>query len=207
MYRCGARADHFQHIILSLVDKILSPIPPSAHAALGIMAVNFDKMTADSLGGLATEVSRPIIELSAQVGQLLARFLDLHQITTAIGPILAEPEQLGAMRTSWRMLDVNFIVRQCMTACDCSDQIVEPVLGSFGSWLNEVGADMAAHPVEQLAMCVDGALGRAEASLNSANIRTLIPKASYITSQVMRLLVSNVASLDCAELTFPDAPL
>lgn len=171
------------------MDKILGPIPPNAHAALGMMAVNFDKMTADILGGLATQVSRLIIELSTQVGQLLARFLDLHQITTAIGPILAEPEQLAAMRTSWRMLDVNFIVRQCMMACDCPEQSVEPALGSFGTWLNEVGADMAAHPVEQLAMCVDGALGRAEASLEGAGILTLVPKASYLTSQVMRLLV------------------
>lgn len=182
------------------MDKILAPIPPNAHAALGMMAVNFDKMTADSLGGLATEVSRPIIELSGQVGQLLARFLDLHQITTAIGPILAEPEQLAAMRNSWRMLDTSFVVRQCMMACDCSEQLLEPGLAAFGNWLNEVGADMAAHPVEQLAVCVDGAVGQAEAALNGVNLRAIIPKASYLTSQVMRLLV-NFDSLLLASLT------
>lgn len=158
------------------------------------MAVNFEKVTADILGGLSVDVSRPIVQLSAQVGQLLARFLDLHQITTAIGPILAEPEQLAAMRTSWRMLDINFIVRQCKMACECPDQIVDPALASFGTWLNEVSSDTAAHPVEQLATCVDGALARAESSLNGAGIHTLIPKASYLTSQVMRLLVSSCLS-------------
>ncbi|KLT38355.1 hypothetical protein CC85DRAFT_316205 [Cutaneotrichosporon oleaginosum] len=178
----------YDHIILSLVDKILAPIPPNAHAALGMMAVNFDKMTADILGGLATEVSRPIIELSSQVGQLFARFLDLHQITTAIGPILAEPEQLSNMRNSWRMLDTNFVIRQCMMACDCSEELLEPALAAFGNWLHEVGANMAAYPVEQLAMCVDGAVGQAEGLLMGSNIRAIIPKASYLTSQVMRLL-------------------
>ncbi|BEI94607.1 uncharacterized protein CcaverHIS019_0701790 [Cutaneotrichosporon cavernicola] len=178
----------YDHIILSLVDKILGPIPPNAHAALGIMAANFDKMTADSLGGLATEVSRPIIELSGQVGQLLARFLDLHQITTAIGPILAEPEHLAAMRNSWRMLDANFVIRQSTMASGCSEQLLEPAIRSFGNWLNEVGADLAAHPVELLAMCVDGAVGQAEATVNGSDIRAIIPKASYLTSQVMRLL-------------------
>jgi hypothetical protein len=93
------------------------------------------------------------------------------------------------MRNSWRMLDANFVIRQCTMACDCSEQLLEPALAGFGNWLNEVGADMASHPVEQLAMCVDGAVGQAEATLNSSNIRAIIPKASYLTSQVMRLLV------------------
>lgn len=145
-------------------------------------------MNAETLRTLSTEVSRPIVEMSSHVAHLLSRFLDLHQITTAIVPILANPDQLAAMRASWRMLDASFIVRQCAMACDCSEAILEPSLAAFDVWLAEAGSDPSIHPVEQLAACVDSALSRAELAPGVGTPRMLIPRAVFLTSQVMRLL-------------------
>jgi len=179
----------FDHLVLSLVDKILTPITPTTHASLGLLAVNFEKMNVETMRTVPPEIAGPVCDMSVQVGQLLSRFLDLNQITTAISPMLANPEQLAAMRNSWRMLDTGFIVRQVKQACDCPETVIEPALSTFETWLNEVGTDPRNHPVEQLAACVDSNLALAEkAGRNTPNLSALIPRASYISSQVMRLL-------------------
>ena len=90
------------------------------------------------------------------------------------------------------MLDVSFIVRQCVAACECAEAVVDPALQSFGVWLADVGSDPHIHPVEQLAGCVDSALARAESTFQGLmSVRGIIPRATYLTSQVRRLLVSN----------------
>jgi hypothetical protein len=182
------KAVSFDHLVLSLVDKILAPITPATHASLGLLAVNFEKMNVETMRTLPPEIAAPVIEMSGQVGRLLSRFLDLNQITTAINPILANPDQLAAMRNSWRMLDMGFITGQVKQACDCSEGVLEGSLAAFESWLNEVGADPRGHAVEQLAACVDHSIDIAEKAGLGSKLSVLIPRASYISSQVMRLL-------------------
>lgn len=174
------------------MDKILQPLTTIAHSSLGLLAANLEKVTADALGGVSEEVSGPAVKLAGHTANLIARFLDLHQITTAITPILADGDQLAAMRGSWRMFDTEFIVRQCSLSFGNADsRILGPILNSFGNWLNDVGMDMAANPIDQLAFCVDAALARAESTTTGRrSILSLIPRTAYLSSQVMRLLVS-----------------
>lgn len=90
------------------------------------------------------------------------------------------------------MLDIEFVVRQSVVACNGSDAILQPAIADFTTWLNSVNADPSAHPVEQLASCIDGAIVRVESSLAGMNNpQAFIPRASHVTSQVMRLLVSH----------------
>jgi hypothetical protein len=179
----------FDHLVLSLVDKILSPITPTTHASLGVLAANFEKINVETMRTLPPEIAVPVVDMSGHVGRLLSRFLDLNQITTAINPILNNPDQLQAMRNSWRILDNSFLVRQVKQACDCTEAVIETALVAFETWLNEVGMDPRNNPVEQLAACIDNNLAAAEkAARNVPALSVFVPRASYISSQVMRLL-------------------
>lgn len=67
-------------MILVLVDQILRPLPPPAHAALSILAAKFEKLTAESLGAMPREVAQPIIEMSKQAGFLFGELFDFGNL-------------------------------------------------------------------------------------------------------------------------------
>lgn len=85
LQRCGQQplgnmivdviAMSFDHLVLSLVDKVLTPITPTAHASLGLLAVNFEKINVETMRTLPPEIAVPVVDMSAHVGRLLCTLL------------------------------------------------------------------------------------------------------------------------------------
>jgi hypothetical protein len=63
------------------------------------------------------------------------RFLDLHQLTGALTPILNDTDRLQEMITAWNNLNVPYITDQCALSSCCSPDALDMILGRFQAWL------------------------------------------------------------------------
>lgn len=87
------------------------------------------------------------------------------------------------MLASWDRLDLQSLSDQCALTCNCQQDLVEGTLHSFRDWLADVESDVLACPLERLGQWVDKAT-------RDISIKSIVPRAGFVTSQVMRDFVS-----------------
>ncbi|WVQ77706.1 hypothetical protein IAR50_007396 [Cryptococcus sp. DSM 104548] len=176
------------HIVGVLLDKLTSPFPVTSQCSLRALADNLEAIMEESLSLFPQNYSEGKIELSARVAHLFLRFIDLHQLTAALSPILANQSQIRTMISAWENLDVRNVSDQCALSCQCQQDVIEAVLQDFYHWLVEAEEYLAkgGYAIDRLGGWVDKMLGDVQAAAGGVPLSALVCKVGFVTSQVMR---------------------
>ncbi|ODO08517.1 hypothetical protein L198_00247 [Cryptococcus wingfieldii CBS 7118] len=178
----------YDHIVGILLDKLTSPCPVTSQCSLRALADNLEAIMEESLGIFPQNFSESKVEMSARVAHLFLRFIDLHQLTAALSPILANQSQVRTMITAWENLDVRNVSDQCALSCQCQQDVIEAVLQDFYHWLVEAEEYLAqgGYAIDRLGGWVDKMLRDVQAATGGASLSALVCKVGFVTSQVMR---------------------
>ena len=199
---------------------MLSPIPPHALSSLRQLAEKMEKILLLALEGYGNTFVEPKVELGARFGHLVrafilhgslvhpltslaVRFLDMFQVTQALTSVLSNGQQLSDMRRSWSEIDFESVRNQSALVCNCRhEDLVQLLEVDFVSVLDSLvaGATMGVpavlEPVREMMNWADACCERLMAPGTGAEERTTMSSRSvlirwgYVTSQVMRDLVS-----------------
>lgn len=125
------------------------------------------------------------------------RFLDIYQVTQALHTVLTNPKQLLEMRKSWQKIDFESVRNQSALVCNCRhEDLVQLLETEFVAVLD--GLSKSADPVRDVMAWADKCCERLMGGRSSLEDRTTMSSRSvlirwgYVTSQVMRDLVSTV---------------
>lgn len=125
------------------------------------------------------------------------RFLDIYQVTQALNTVLTSSKQLTEMRRSWQKIDFESVRNQSALVCNCRhEDLVQLLEIEFVSVLDNLVE--SAEPVREVMTWADKCCERlmGDKSHHSAEERSTMSSRSvlirwgYVTSQVMRDLVS-----------------
>ena len=196
---------------------MLSPIPAASVASLRQLAVKMEKILLVALENYGNTFVEPKVELGARFGHLvsecpifilpflneflkwesLVRFLDIYQVTQALNTVLTNQKQLAEMRRSWQKVDFESVRNQSALVCNCRhEDLVQLLEVEFVAMLE--GLSKSAEPVREVMTWADkccerlmvGQRGNGGEERNTMSSRSVLIRWGYVTSQVMRDLVS-----------------
>ncbi|WVW86952.1 hypothetical protein I302_109008 [Kwoniella bestiolae CBS 10118] len=181
-----AMAIAYDHMIGILLSKLSANVNITIQNGLRGLADNLETIMEESLSSFHREFSEAKVELAVRAAHLFTRFLDLRQVTFALGPILSDASQTREMIKAWSTLDIRSVSDQCALSCSCEQDILEQVLADFGQWLAEgVLANNQGRGVERLSEWIDRVLKQVM-GVPGITLRAIVCRVGFITSQVMR---------------------
>ena len=130
---------------------------------------------------------------------LLVRYLDIYQVTQALNTVLTNPKQLAEMRRSWDKVDFESVRNQSALVCNCRhEDLVQLLEGEFKALLATIS--QSSEPVNEVMAWADKCCERLMGAGRAAHVtteergvmnsRSVLIRWGYVTSQVMRDLVS-----------------
>ena len=127
------------------------------------------------------------------------RFLDIYQVTQALNTVLTNQKQLMEMRRSWQKIDFESVRNQSALVCNCRhEDLVQLLEGEFVQVLE--GLSKSQDPVRDVMAWADkccerlmGGRGGSVEDRTTMSSRSVLIRWGYVTSQVMRDLVSTCA--------------
>ncbi|RXK36399.1 hypothetical protein M231_06365 [Tremella mesenterica] len=181
----------YDHMVSVLLSKVLAPLSANSQNSLRALSQNLESIMEESLRGFPREFCEDKFELTVRVAHLFIRFIDLHQLTAALSPILANQDQVRSMLNAWENLDMSVISDQCALSANCQQDVLEGILREFHRWLldAEASPNRGGKAIERLGQWIDGVLHDLQHGSEMAApmpLRALVPRAGFITSQVMR---------------------
>lgn len=123
------------------------------------------------------------------------RFLDIYQVTQALSTVLTNQKQLIEMRRSWQKVDFESVRNQSALVCNCRhEDLVQLLEVEFVGLLD--GLAKSSEPVRDVMAwadrCCDRLMGgRGNEERATMSSRSVLIRWGYVTSQVMRDLVSD----------------
>ncbi|OCF35189.1 hypothetical protein I316_03231 [Kwoniella heveanensis BCC8398] len=183
-----AMAVSYDHMMGVLLDKLNSPFPIPAQSSLRALAGNLETIMEGCFASFPREFGEAKIELAVRAAHLFTRFLDLHQLTIALAPILANPGHIRDMLIAWDTLDIRSVSDQCALSCSCQQDILEQVLADFGAWLAQMesGQTRGVSGAERLSKWVERVITDVKGNVPGVTVRAIACRVGFITSQVMR---------------------
>nr|ODN91645.1 hypothetical protein L204_05632 [Cryptococcus depauperatus CBS 7855] len=183
-----AIATTYDYLIGSLLENLSLPLPAYSQSSLRNLAEHFETIMEESLGNFPSEFYESKVELCARVAHLFIRFIDLHQLTTALGPILANQSQVQMMLTTWENLDIRSVSDQCALSCHCQQKLLETVLEDYHQWLKatEAGTSRTGAAIESLGDWINTMLLKVQHNAPRLTMSDIVVKVGFVTSQVMR---------------------
>jgi len=189
-----AKADAivYDEILEILRSQMLSTIPQASLAGLRQLADKMEKILLVALEGYGNTFVEPKVELGARFGHLVLRFLDIYQVTQALGTVLTNQKQLSDMRRSWQKVDFESVRNQSALVCNCRhEDLVQLLEVEFVSLLD--GLPKSTDPVRDVMAWADkccerlmGARGNGAEERSTMSSRSVLIRWGYVTSQVMR---------------------
>lgn len=123
------------------------------------------------------------------------RFLDIYQVTQALSTVLQNPKQLADMRRAWSEIDFESVRNQSALVCNCRhEDLIQLLEVDFVTLLD--GLQRSSEPVREVMLwaddCCERLMGnnRSEERSNLSS-RSVLIRWGYVTSQIMRDLVSS----------------
>ena len=127
------------------------------------------------------------------------RFLDIYQVTQALNTVLTNQKQLAEMRRSWQKVDFESVRNQCALVCNCRhEDLVQLLEVEFVAVMDSL--TKSTEPVREIMTwadkCCERLMGSSRANhsgqeeRNTMSSRSVLIRWGYVTSQVMRDLVS-----------------
>lgn len=125
------------------------------------------------------------------------RFLDIYQVTQALSTVLTNQKQLAEMRRSWAKVNFDSVRNQSALVCNCRhEDLVQLLEVEFAQLLD--GLMKTPEPVRDVMAwadkCCERLMGAGRVSggeeRGSMSSRSVLIRWGYVTSQVMRDLVS-----------------
>lgn len=127
------------------------------------------------------------------------RFLDIYQVTQALNTVLTNAKQLTEMRRSWQKVDFESVRNQSALVCNCRhEDLVQLLEVEFVSLLESLSKTN--EPVREVMSwadkCCERLMGSSRANhagqeeRGAMSSRSVLIRWGYVTSQVMRDLVS-----------------
>ena len=141
-------------------------------------------------------------ELVSHIERPPVRFLDIYQVTQALNTVLTNQKQLAEMRRSWQKVDFESVRNQSALVCNCRhEDLVQLLEVEFVAMLE--GLAKSAEPVREVMTWADKCCerlmvaqrGNGGEDRNTMSSRSVLIRWGYVTSQVMRDLVSSKANL------------
>lgn len=198
--------------------QMLSPIPSTSLANLRQFANKMEKILLVALDNYGNTFVEPKVELGARFGHLvckllqsytsyrltgsIVRFLDIYQVTQALNTVLTNQKQLTEMRRSWQKVDFESVRNQSALVCNCRhEDLVQLLEVEFVALMENL--TKTAEPVREVMSwadkCCDRLMGGSRAmhggeERGTMSSRSVLIRWGYVTSQVMRDLVSRVDS-------------
>jgi len=196
---------------------MLSPIPAASLASLRQLAHKMEKILLVALENYGNTFVEPKVELGARFGHLvcksrlvcfvynrallthpfLVRFLDIYQVTQALNTVLTNQKQLSEMRRSWTKIDFESVRNQSALVCNCRhEDLVQLLEVEFVTLMDTL--PKSNEPVREVMSWADkcceklmgsGRVGAPE-ERSTMSSRSVLIRWGYVTSQVMRDLVS-----------------
>ena len=114
------------------------PLSPSHQHSLRAFSSNLETILEQCLSNYNQSFCEPKIELAVRAGHLYSRFLELHQLSAALCPILSDPTQVRSMCVAWDNVDVTNIADQCALSCNCEPEVSADIMNAFKGWLLQV---------------------------------------------------------------------
>ena len=127
----------------------------------------------------------------------IVRCLDLYQVTQALNTVLTNPKQLVEMRRSWEKIDFDSVRNQSALVCNCRHEDLQQLLeAEFVGLLDSLSK--SPEPVRDVMAwadkCCERLMGRGGPDERSTmSSRSVLIRWGYVTSQVMRDLVSTAS--------------
>jgi regulatory factor X, other len=137
-------------------------------------------------------------ELVSHIERPPVRFLDIYQVTQALNTVLTNQKQLAEMRRSWQKVDFESVRNQSALVCNCRhEDLVQLLEVEFVAMLE--GLAKSAEPVREVMTWADKCCerlmvaqrGNGGEDRNTMSSRSVLIRWGYVTSQVMRDLVSS----------------
>ena len=125
----------------------------------------------------------------------------MYQVTQALTTVLTNPKQLMDMRRSWEKIDFDSVRNQSALVCNCRhEELVQLLEVDFVSLLNSL--PKSAEPVGEVMAWADNVCERLMGGNRGAGMsgveerstlssRSILIRWGYVTSQIMRDLVSS----------------
>jgi hypothetical protein len=194
------------------MEKLTGPLPRAAE--LRRLGEQMENTMEDCFKTMSSDFKEPIVELTARVAHLFRerdrfikpntpliipeRFVDLHQLTVALNPILSNPDQVRDMLVAWDGLNTASLADQCALSGNCEQDPVNQLLSDFHLWLEDTQS--SAHAIDRLGEWIEKAVSdlgdTVKAQVDSTclssetDLGRIVPRAGFLTSQVMRDFVS-----------------
>ncbi|KDQ64519.1 hypothetical protein JAAARDRAFT_166855 [Jaapia argillacea MUCL 33604] len=189
-----AKADAivYDEILEILRSQMLSPIPAASLTSLRQLAGKMEKILLVALENYGNTFVEPKVELGARFGHLVLRFLDIYQVTQALGTVLTSPKQLSEMRRSWQKVDFESVRNQSALVCNCRhEDLVQLLEVEFVSVMDSLAKSQ--EPVREVMAWADkccerlmGNRGSGSEERSTMSSRSVLIRWGYVTSQVMR---------------------
>jgi regulatory factor X, other len=143
------------------------------------------------------------------------RFLDIYQVTQALNTVLTNQKQLADMRRSWQKVDFESVRNQSALVCNCRhEDLVQLLEVEFVAMMENLSK--STEPVREVMSWADkccerlmggGRPGHGHSEERSTmSSRSVLIRWGYVTSQVMRDLVSSQASKPVVPLIYSYRP-
>lgn len=208
----------------SLLEKLHITFSPSVSNVLRNLANGLEEIVERSLENFDESFAGPKIELTVRAAHLIrelhpfsphanrsadgtVRFLDLHQLSSALTPILGSATEVRSMINAWSHIDIDNLTDQCALSCNCNQKVLGDILEEFRTWLVDIDgngviaarrlgawADKVLHEFQigsrgpQLPLRVYVLPPIQERTY--ADMHSLVIRTGFITSQIMRDFVS-----------------
>ena len=129
----------------------------------------------------------------------IVRFLDIYQVTQALATVLQNPKQMADMRRAWSEIDFESVRNQSALVCNCRhEDLIQLLEVDFVALLD--GLQRTAEPVRDVMLWADDCCERLMGSnrgedRSTLSSRSVLIRWGYVTSQIMRDLVSALMAL------------
>lgn len=128
------------------------------------------------------------------------RFLDIYQVTQALNTVLTNHKQLAEMRRSWQKVDFESVRNQSALVCNCRhEDLVQLLEVEFVTMMDSL--TKSNEPVREVMAWADKCTERlmeqrigTSDDRGTLSSRSILIRWGYVTSQVMRDLVSILAT-------------
>lgn len=150
----------------------------------------------------------PVVLTASALVFLSVRFLDIYQVTQALSTVLTNQKQLADMRRSWQNIDFESVRNQSALVCNCRhEDLVQLLEVDFVTLLNNL--QKSAEPVGEVMAWADNCCERLMGGHRSVGMsgveerstlssRSILIRWGYVTSQIMRDLVSTLCFIKFA---------
>lgn len=135
--------------------------------------------------------------------------MDIFQVTQALSTVLTNQKQLAEMRRSWQNIDFESVRNQSALVCNCRhEDLVQLLEGDFMALLHSLSK--SPEPVGEVMAWADsccerlmggnrgtGMAGNVVEERATLSSRSILIRWGYVTSQIMRDLVSFCLAVNC----------